>query len=131
MSKYIDADLVKSTQSLYSDIDSCIDELLKARTEHKQENEGKALFRMEGLMVVTLQQLDCILYSLQQEQPKVDLEKEIAKEWERLEKDYSPSALDKSYIIVSGLIGEKQFSRIARHFFDEGYAKGLNARKEE
>lgn len=62
-----------------------------------------------------------------QEQPEVDLEKEIEKGWEELEKDYSPSALDKSYMIVSGLIGEKQFSRIAHHF----YELGLNARKED
>lgn len=74
--KYIDAELIKSTKGLYNDIDSCIDELLKARVGHNQENEGKALFRMEGLMVATLQQLDCIIDSLQQEQPEVDLEKE-------------------------------------------------------
>lgn len=59
-----------------------------------------------------------IVDSLQQEQPDVDLEKEIEKEWEKLEKDYSPSALDKSHIIVSGLVGEKQFSRIAHHFYE-------------
>ena len=46
-----------------------IDELLKARVGHNQENEGKALFRMEGLMVATLQQLDCIIDSFQQKQP--------------------------------------------------------------
>ena len=62
-----------------------------------------------------------------QEQPEEDLEREIEKRWEELEKDYSPSALNKSYMIVSGLVGEKQFSRIARHF----YNLGLNARKEE
>lgn len=78
MAKYIDVELIKSTQSLYSDIDSCIDELLKARVEHNQENEGKALFRMEGLMVGTLQQLSCIIDSLQQEQPE-DLSSLIAK----------------------------------------------------
>jgi hypothetical protein len=64
---------------------------------------------------------------VQQEQPEADLEKEIDRAWEYLEKDYSPSALDKSVIIVSGLVGEKQFSCIARHF----YELGLNARKEE
>lgn len=62
-----------------------------------------------------------------QAQPEVKLEEEIEKGWEELEKDYSPSALDKSYMIVSGLVGEKQFSRIARHF----YELGLNARKED
>lgn len=69
--KYTDAELIKSTKGLYNDIDSCIDELLKARLDHNQENEGKALFRMEGLMVATLQQLGCIIDSLQQEQESV------------------------------------------------------------
>lgn len=78
--KYIDAELIKSTKGLYNDIDSCIDELLKARFDHNQENEGKALFRMEGLMVATLQQLDCIIDSLQEEQ-EVNLEKEIIDYW--------------------------------------------------
>lgn len=63
--------------------------------------------------------------SLRQEQPEMDLEKEIEKEWETLEKDYSPSALDKSHIIVSGLVGRKQFSLIAHHF----YELGKNAKK--
>lgn len=71
MNKYINADLIKSTQSLYSDIDSCIDEIIKARIEHNQENEGKALFRMEGLMVMTLQQLSCIIDFFQQEQESI------------------------------------------------------------
>ena len=69
--KYIDTELIKSTKDLYNDIDSCIGELIKARFDHNQENEGKALFRMEGLMVTTLQQLDCIIDSLQQEQPSL------------------------------------------------------------
>ena len=69
--KYIDAELIKSTKDLYNDIDSCIGKLIKARFDHNQENEGKALFRMEGLMVATLQQLDCIINSLQQEQENV------------------------------------------------------------
>ena len=69
-----------------------------------------------------------LIDSLQQEQPKVDLEKEIDRTWEHLEKDYSPSVLDKSVIIVSGLVGQKQFSRIAKYFYELGQC---NARKEE
>ena len=49
-----------------------------------------------------------------------DLEEEINLAWGKLEKDYSPSALDKTTIIVSGLVGEKQFSNIARHFYELG-----------
>lgn len=55
--------LRQSTQELYNDIDSCIMDLIKARTSatKDEDNERWALFRMEGLMVATLQQLSCIL----------------------------------------------------------------------
>jgi hypothetical protein len=50
----------KEISTLYADIDSCISELLAARTNKDAEAEGKALFRMEGLMVATLQDLSCV-----------------------------------------------------------------------
>jgi hypothetical protein len=50
----------KEIDTLYSEIDTCISELLKARTDKDSEAEGKALFKMEGLMVATLQDLSCI-----------------------------------------------------------------------
>ena len=53
--------LRQSTQGLYNDIDSCITDLINARTSSDAGGEGKALFRMEGLMAATLQQLSCIL----------------------------------------------------------------------
>lgn len=56
--------LRQSTQELYNDIDSCIDELLAARKAKDENGEGRALFRMEGLMVATLQQLACILEAI-------------------------------------------------------------------
>ena len=58
--------LRQSTQELYNDIDSCITDLISARTPGKKDEDGerKALFRMEGLMVATLQQLSCILDAL-------------------------------------------------------------------
>ena len=58
--------LKQTTQELYNDIDSCITDLIKARTPGKKDEdiERKALFRMEGLMVATLQQLSCILDAL-------------------------------------------------------------------
>lgn len=56
--------LRQSTQELYNDIDSCIDELLAARKMKDENGEGRALFRMEGLMVATLQQLACILEAI-------------------------------------------------------------------
>lgn len=58
--------LRQSTQELYNNIDSCITDLIKARTPEKkgEDSERRALFRMEGLMVTTLQQLSCILDAL-------------------------------------------------------------------
>jgi hypothetical protein len=50
----------KEINTLYSEIDTCISELLKARIDKDSEAEGKALFKMEGLMVATLQDLSCI-----------------------------------------------------------------------
>lgn len=59
-------ELRQSTQELYNDIDSCITDLINARTPGKKDEDGerKSLFRMEGLMVATLQQLSCILDAL-------------------------------------------------------------------
>lgn len=56
-------ELKNSTIELYNDIDSCITDLINARTPGKKDEDGerKALFRMEGLMVATLQQLSCII----------------------------------------------------------------------
>ena len=54
-------EITKESLSLYCDIDNCIAELLRARTEHNKEIEGRALFRMEGLMVATLQYLSWIM----------------------------------------------------------------------
>ena len=58
--------LRQSTQELYNDIDSCITDLINTRTPEKKDEDGerKALFRMEGLMVATLQQLSCIIDAL-------------------------------------------------------------------
>lgn len=55
--------LRQSTQELYNNIDSCIMDLIKARTSETKDEDSErwALFRMEGLMVATLQQLSCIL----------------------------------------------------------------------
>ena len=68
----------KEIRTLYNEIDSCISELLKARTSKDTEAEGKALFRMEGLMVGTLQDLSCIddYLEKQKEQNPDELNKE-------------------------------------------------------
>lgn len=51
--------LKDSTVELYNEIDECIDNLISARKNRKDESE--ALFKMESLMVATLQQLTCII----------------------------------------------------------------------
>lgn len=63
--------LRQSTQELYNDIDSCITDLINTRTPGKKDEDGerRALFRMEGLMVATLQQLSCILDALRSTEP--------------------------------------------------------------
>lgn len=53
--------LKQSTTKLYNDIDKCVSELIHARIAHDSEAEGKALFKMEDLMVGTMQQITCIL----------------------------------------------------------------------
>ena len=76
--------LRQSTQELYNDIDSCITDLINARIPGKKDEDGerKALFRMETLMVATLQQLSCIIDALPSEMvsiPSVWTEESIKK----------------------------------------------------
>ena len=47
--------ITSEAQSLYNDIDKCIDKIISARTQHDPQLEGRALFQMEGLMVCTQQ----------------------------------------------------------------------------
>lgn len=112
--KYIDAELIKSTKSLYNDIDSCIGELIKARFDHNQENEGKVLFRMEGLMVATLQQLDCIIDSLQEEQD-VNLDADIEMEWDSFNKHLVKYGEESEEVVW---LNWNSFNELARHFLN-------------
>lgn len=63
--------------------------------------------------------LEQVKKKLQQEQPEVDLEKEIDKEWAKCE------PVDEGMGLESANIVNEQFDSIARHF----YELGLNARK--
>lgn len=65
-----DEKIKKEIRTLYKEIDSCIGELLKARTNKDTGAEGKALFKMEGLMVRTLQDLSCIEDYLEKQKEK-------------------------------------------------------------
>ena len=56
--------IIEECNNLYFDIDSCISDLIKARLSHNTEDEGKALFKMESLMVGTMQNLSWIVDQL-------------------------------------------------------------------
>lgn len=55
-----------SSLRLYRDIDRCITNLVDAR-RYKNGKEGEALHTMESLMVVSLQQLGCVIDYLEKE----------------------------------------------------------------
>lgn len=66
--------ITNEAQSLYNDIDKCIDKIISARTQHDPQLEGKALFQMEGLMVCTQQFL---AWLMEQIDDSGDIEKEL------------------------------------------------------
>jgi len=76
LSKSEDEKIRNEINNLYSEIDTCISELLKSRTDKDSKAEGNALFKMEGLMVATLQDLSCIEnYLKKQNEQKPELPK--------------------------------------------------------
>lgn len=56
--------IIESTKQLYSDIQSCIDNLIKARLN--KEPEYKCYQQMEHLLVCSLQQLQCLINKLEE-----------------------------------------------------------------
>lgn len=53
--------LLLSVSTLYSNIDSCIGDLVKARLNKDTELEGRACLQMESLMVASAQELTCVM----------------------------------------------------------------------
>lgn len=53
--------LLLSVSTLYSNIDSCIGDLVKARLNKDTELEGRAYLQMESLMVASAQELTCVM----------------------------------------------------------------------
>ena len=53
--------LINELGKLYDDIDQCVGDIVHSRLKKDSQAEGKALFRMEWLMVVTLQDLGCTI----------------------------------------------------------------------
>lgn len=55
--------IIESTKQLYSDIQSCIDNLIKARLN--KESEYECYQQMEHLLVCSLQQFQCVIDELE------------------------------------------------------------------
>lgn len=53
--------LINELAKLHNDIDQCIGDIVHSRLKKDSQAEGKAIFRMEVLMVATLQGLDCAI----------------------------------------------------------------------
>ena len=53
--------LINELAKLYDDIDQCIGDIVHSRLKKDSQAEGKALFRMEVLMVATMQDLECTI----------------------------------------------------------------------
>lgn len=53
--------LINELAKLHDDIDQCIGDIMDSRLKKDHQAEGKALFRMEGLMVATVQGLGCAI----------------------------------------------------------------------
>lgn len=57
-------EVIDSAETLASDINHCIGELVDARISHDAEAEGKALFKIEKLAVDCMQELGFIVEHL-------------------------------------------------------------------
>ena len=53
--------LINELGKLYDDIDQCVGDIVNSRLKKDCQAEGKAIFRMEGLMVATMQVLECTI----------------------------------------------------------------------
>ena len=53
--------LINELAKLYDDIDQCIGDIVHSRLNKDSQAEGKAIFRMQYLMVATLQGLECTI----------------------------------------------------------------------
>lgn len=70
---YEKKDIIMESKQLYGEINSCITDLVNARIAKNLYNEGRAIFKMEGLMVATMQHLGCVIDFLEeQKEPKND-----------------------------------------------------------
>lgn len=111
----------EESKQLYTDIDSCITDLIAARTSKDRGAEGKALFRMEGLMVSTLQHLACIMES-SESIGQLDVLPTSARQSEDLEREIDDYCREKCHSILlnENLRSKDKTRAIARHFYELG-----------
>ena len=60
--------LINELAKLRDNIDQCIGDIVDSRLKKDTQAEGKAIFRMEGLMVATVQDLGCAIDYLERKQ---------------------------------------------------------------
>ena len=58
--------IIKESKQLYGEINSCITDLVNARIAKDLYSEGRAIFKMEGLLVGTMQHLGCVIDFLEE-----------------------------------------------------------------
>jgi hypothetical protein len=64
---YEKKDIIRESKQLYGEINSCITDLVNARIAKDLYNEGRSIFKMEGLMVGTMQHLGCVIDFLEKQ----------------------------------------------------------------
>jgi len=109
MTKYIDAELLRK------EIERLKDEYTDIAIDSQRG------WVNANSVIDDLEQLQSQIDSLQQEQPEVDLEKEIRSIWEKCNPTDEGMGVESTYMHIEA------FDIIARHFFN----LGLNARKED
>ncbi len=106
----------------YIDAECLIDKILQLQKEYAQtevKEDSKAMRAVLGGQCFTLMEVVKIIQSLQDEQPEVDLEKEIRSAWEKC------NPVDEGMGVESAYMHIEAFDIIARHF----YELGLKSRK--
>lgn len=109
MIKYIDADLLRK------EINRRIELLTKAILDWSKQGDKETSVYYSGKSVA-LDEFAKFIDSLQQEQPEVDLEKEIEQCWQSW---LSPS----NQLSVEGVLPKSEFSMYARHFCEFGFRR--------
>lgn len=56
--------IIKESTNLFYETDGCITKLLKARLDKDSDKEGEAIFKMESLMIETMQHLSWLVGEL-------------------------------------------------------------------